>query len=518
MSALRELIAFFGVEVDDKKLDHAGEKMDGLAKLAEGAAATIGLAFGLHEIGEFVKGQIEAAGQLRHTSEALGIGVGDLQAFQYAAQGAGLGADEANTALRFLNKNLGQAALGNKEAAETFAKLGVKMKDADGHARPLQDVIGDVADGFVKLPDHAQKTARAMDIFGRAGARMIPILEKGSKGIQGLYDEFEELGGGMDEEFVENAKAASHEMHKVELVMKSVKSTIAAALLPYFTDLVAHMVDATNWFRELAKHSYIVQTALGTLAVIVGALALVWAALNFEVLLVVLAIALLVLIVDDVYTAFMGGKSVIGDFIDSLMGVGATAEIVAVVKVAARELWAELGYLYAAVKEVVSAFVNLETQGTSTTSGLATIKAGISGIGWVAKEATVFLLELASTLSKVINFYSDFKKDHPNIAKALESAGGNLNPVGGIIKDVRQVTGAAEELFGGDGPTHAPAGNDLPRAERGDVTQHNMIQIDVKGGPANADTGDAVAKGVKHGMAHTDMQSAYAAIPGNGGS
>ena len=80
MSALRELIAFFGVEVDDKKLDQAGAKMEGIANLAKRVGATIGLAFGLHEIGNFIEGQIEAAGHLRHTSEALGIGVTDLQA------------------------------------------------------------------------------------------------------------------------------------------------------------------------------------------------------------------------------------------------------------------------------------------------------------------------------------------------------------------------------------------------------------------------------------------------------
>lgn len=515
--ALRELIAFFGVEVDDKKLDHAGEKMEGLAKLAERVGATIGLAFGLHEIGEFIKGQVELGAELLHTSEILGLGVEELQAFQYAAVNAGLGADEANTALRFLNKNLGIAAEKGGDSAAVFEKLGVKIKGANGETRPTQEILGDVADGIAKLPGPAEKTAKAMELFGRAGARMIPLLNKGSKGIAEFYDEFEKLGGGISKEFAEQAEEGEHQMNKLNLAIKGGKSIIAAALLPAFTWAVDKAVQLVTWFRELSKHSYIVQTALGTLAVIVGALALVWAALNWEVLLVVLAIALLILVVDDVYTAFMGGKSVVGDFIDSLFGVGATVEIVDLLKRTARELWAELGYAYDAGKDLAGALASLGGESTKSTTGLGAVKEVIAGIGWVAKQAILNIIDLENAITKVIGIYAEFKKDHPTIAKVLEGVGGaatkTLLPGSGIGKDITNVS----QLFDGGEPTIAPQGDLGYRGgHNGDVNNHTTIQVDVKGGPANADTGNAVAKGVQRGIDGSDTQAAYAAVPGGG--
>lgn len=521
-SALRELIAFFGVEVDDKKLDHAGEKMEGLASLAERVGATIGLAFGLHEIGEFIKGQVEVGAELLHTSEILGLSIGNLQAFQYAAANAGLGADEANTALRFLNKNLGEAATKGGDAAQAFQKLGVKIKGANGQTRPTQDILADVADGIRKLPGPAEKTAKAMEIFGRAGARMIPLLNKGSKGIDEFYREFEKLGGGIDEEFVEAAEEGEHQMNKLNLAFKGAKATIASALLPAFTWAVSSVTDVVTWFRELSKHSYIVQTALASLAVIVGILAVVWAALNFEVFLVLLAVALLVLAVDDIYTAFAGGKSVIGDFIDSILGIGATKEIVEVVRAVFRQFTDDMHDLWFATKLLINALGGLDEQTEPTKAGLDGVKSIIAGLGEVAHLTTNGVLLLVKAMVKVLDLFAEFKAAHPEIAKllggpqaigkAIGEAGGKSG--GGILGGIGDaVGGITQSIFGA--PEHAApsvgGGGIITFAPRTDVT------VDVKTTGSPHEAGKEVADGVKRGMDGTDLQSSFAAIAGLGG-
>lgn len=516
--ALRELIAFFGVEVDDKALDKAGEKMESLAGLAERAGATLGLAFGIHEISEFIQSQIELAVEIGHTSEMLGLGVEDLQAFQYAAANAGLGADEANTSLRFLNKNLGEAASGNATAAQAFQKLGVTIKDADGNVRPVTGILSDVADGISKLPSPALKTAKAMELFGRAGARMIPLLNKGAAGIDELYAEFDQLGGGISEEYVKVAEEAHHETLKLGLVFKGLKATIGAALIPSFGWLVSKITEAAGWFREFSKHSYIVQTALGTLGAIVAGLVVVWGILNFEVLLVVLAIALLVLVVDDVYTALMGGKSVIGDFIDSLFGIGSTQEVVEAIRIVAQGLWADLGELWDATKKLVSAFGGLEGQTDPTRAGLDALKATIQAVGDVVHYVIVSVELLEKALTKVVGVWSDFKKEHPELAKVLGDAGSSLvNPGGNLVKSAGSAISGAQALFGEPSiPAPGPS-----RAVDGDVrqvTNHTIVNVDVATTGSPHEAGKAVASGVRNGLNGSDLADAYAGSAGNGGS
>jgi hypothetical protein len=47
----------------------------------------------------------------------------------------------------------------------------------------------EVANAFQKMPDGARKSAIALKLFGLEGAKLIPFLNEGAKGIQALEDE-----------------------------------------------------------------------------------------------------------------------------------------------------------------------------------------------------------------------------------------------------------------------------------------------------------------------------------------
>lgn len=526
MSALRELIAFFGVEVDDKKLDHAGEKMEGLAKLAERVGSTIGLAFGLHEISEFLQGQIELAAHIGNTAEILGVATDELQEFRYAALNADVEMEGADKALRFLNKNLGEAVSGNAEAAKTFRELGVDLATVKDGSRSAVSLLPDIADKFLKLDSQAERTALAMKIFGKQGASLLPLLQKGGKELEQYRDEFEELGGGITEAQIKIAEEGEHSIKKMRTAYAGLKATIASSLIPAFTWLVDKLGHAVVWFRALATHSYIVQTALASLAVVVGVLVGLWAILNFEILLVILAFALIVLVVDDIYTMFKGGKSVLGDFIDSMLGVGATKEIVSALSKAVAQGWVELGAMSDAALKLLESMGFLDTKASTSTGSLQDMLDVINGIAEAMRIAAVAVLFLIDQLAKVVAmakeipgaFSSLTGAASSGVSKILGGAGGGV-ALGGTNAEER--AGLAQHLGLGGAPTHAAPGAALAAGlgqGLGDFVQHNTVQIDVKGGPANADTGKAVATGVQKGFHAGDMQSAFAAVPGNGGS
>ncbi len=518
MSALRELIAFFGVQVDDKPLEHANERMDKLAETATRAGELIGLAFGIKEIGEFITKQIELGAELAHTSEILGLSVEQLQGFQYAAANAGLGADEANTALRFLNKNLGAAAEGGGDGAATFAKLGVQIKDATGNIRPTSDILTDVADGFTKLKSPAEKTATAMSIFGRAGARMIPLLNKGSKGIEELREEFDALGGGVSEEFVHQAEEGEHSLIKLRLVGKGLASTVASALIPAFTSIVEKVAAAAGWFRKFSEHSYIVQTALATLGAISAGLALTWAIMNIEVILAVAAIALLVLIVDDVYTAFKGGKSVIGDFIDSLFGVGTTQAVVQALAAAVMLLWGDLGMLWQAAMDLGAALGVTSTSATAGSTALEVLHQSGLQVAAVFNGIVATLDLVAAQVSVVINTVTTLTKKFNELRAAQPDLVNELADIAlpGAGAGLRHGLAA---LSAGDGPGAPSTTVSTPAFHRptvaGDVNKTTNVDITVNGN-ADKSTAQEMGRQVVNATG-SDNQDAYAAVPSGGG-
>jgi hypothetical protein len=68
-----------------------------------------------------------------------------------------------------------------------------------------------------------------------------------------------------------------------------------------------------------------------------------WAPILLKVGLVAAAIGTVVVFVEDLFTLFSGGKSIIGDFIDSLFGIGTAEQVILSIKQAFQDVvfWAE---------------------------------------------------------------------------------------------------------------------------------------------------------------------------------
>lgn len=136
----------------------------------------------------------EAADASLKAAQAAGLQIDAYGRLSYAAEQAGTDASTFGGAMSKLNKALGDAAGGGKSALALFAQLGVKITDANGKLRPTEGIVQDLADAFAAMPDGAEKSARAIALFGKSGAALLPFLNSGGKGIRALGAEAEQLG------------------------------------------------------------------------------------------------------------------------------------------------------------------------------------------------------------------------------------------------------------------------------------------------------------------------------------
>lgn len=345
--ALREILAKFGFEIEGgEKLKKTEGALDGLVGKVKTFAGLLGGGLIAEGFGEFIKGQIEAGEELSVMAERLGATAEELQKFQYAAGQTGASAEEASTGLRFLNRSLGEAASGNKEASQTFASMGIAIKNADGSTRPALDVFEDFADHIQSAGDQAKATAMATKVLGRGGAALIPLLNKGGEAVRGLYSDFDELGGGMSDEFVESAREVGDSIKRLKVIFVSLKSNLAQTFFPAIRFAIDRL---TSWGKSLAgvaKHTTALRSLLFALAAsgiilglyklfkIVDLTGMTWKSLGTSLLklgmwgLVIAAVAALYLVFDDLYSLMTGGKSIIGDTLDQMFGVGAASKFV----------------------------------------------------------------------------------------------------------------------------------------------------------------------------------------------
>lgn len=180
---LRELLLKFGLDVDAQSFNRGQTAADlfqlGLQKIVNLANEAVDKIVELAASGKEIK---EAA-------QATGLTTTELQELRSAAARAGVDVESLNTGFFRLSRTVLAAKKGTGEQAEAFAKMGVKIKNADGTLRSSGDLLEDISDHFASMPDGIEKTGTAMELFGRSGARLIPLLNKGREGLAELRKE-----------------------------------------------------------------------------------------------------------------------------------------------------------------------------------------------------------------------------------------------------------------------------------------------------------------------------------------
>lgn len=327
----------------------------------------------------FIQGQVESADKLKHNAERLGLTTDQLQQYTYVADLAQVSTEQAAVAFRYFNRTVGEAQLGTKGAVKTFGELGM-LTDVQDKTKTTNELLLTFADRLAALPTQAQRTAFAMRTLGRGGASMLPVLQKGSAELRGMFKDIEDLGGGFNEGFVQAAHDTDVQLKRLKMGWRSMSVAILTEVLPVFTQWVNNSIKTVKQLIDLAKHTYFVRTAIVALATGATFLALKRFMALFHVgkmgvkeflsilmrnapLVAFLAIfAALYLVVDDFYTLMVGGKSVIGDFLDELGGAGTAVQFVKDIKEAFEKVWEAIKPARDSLKEfgagLIIAFTN----------------------------------------------------------------------------------------------------------------------------------------------------------------
>jgi hypothetical protein len=335
-TALREIFASFGVEIDTTKLEEGNKKIDGtLGKIRELGTAVLE-AFGVEQIIAFTEASAEQAVAVAHAAEATGLSTRELQAWQLGAAEAGVEGDEFTMALRRLSTSMAGGADSAGSQAKVFAELGIKTKDAAGNIRGLADILPEIAEHFKNMADGPKKAAQATELFGRQGGRLIPLLNQGSAGVQQMKADFDDLGGGFSPEFIKNAEENEKQSAKLKVTWDSLKSKAEGPLLIALNWVSDGLLKLAKGAGKLVEGTNIATSAMvvfGTIATAqLAKVAIANAPLLIEWGLIALAIGLVILAVDELITTWQGGDTLITRAIDKIWGPGSTAKAVASIK------------------------------------------------------------------------------------------------------------------------------------------------------------------------------------------
>jgi HAMP domain-containing protein len=166
--------------------------------------AIMALVEGGELFGEMISSTAELGKQLEIGAQKIGTTAEELSRLRYAADLSDVSFEQLETGMERLARNVEAAKLSaTTPAAEAFHALGISIADANGNLVPLNTLLLEVAQRFATMEDGTGKTAIAMNLFGRAGAELIPLLNEGAGGIEALEKQSDQLGITMGEDDVE---------------------------------------------------------------------------------------------------------------------------------------------------------------------------------------------------------------------------------------------------------------------------------------------------------------------------
>lgn len=348
---VEELIAVLGVEVDQASF----AKLSGaLAEIQKGALGMVGAlvgAFGAATAAVYATAN--ATDKASDAAERLGITTQAWLEYGYVAKLSATDSATLESALSHLSLALQEAIDKGGDAATKFK--GVGFKGADGEARELTETLEAIADRFVELPEGAARTAYAIDLFGKAGKQLVPLLNQGRDGIVQLREEAQRMGVVLDANAIAASKRYGDAVDRMSAALVGLRNRFSAPLIEKFTKLLENMmnvvsrnyrlflllasgvglfVDALNWILEhenalrfvlIAVTTGFVAWGLSALAA-AGPVSALWllsvtaaaasAAAWIAAALPFIALgALIVLVAEDLYAFATGGESALGDLI-----------------------------------------------------------------------------------------------------------------------------------------------------------------------------------------------------------
>ena len=228
----------------DKSLNQSNVNLKKFAKNAALAVAAAGAAFAA-----FSKRTIDSFDRLAKLSVQAGVTTESLSALGYAAELSGMNTEQLASNMGRLTKGMNDARQGIGEASKAFDALGID----GGSISTADEALMQIADKFAEMPDGANKTAIAMQLFGRSGMQMIPFLNQGRDGLAEMTAEAERFGIVLNTETGKAAEQFNDNLTRLQSLGRGVFYEMANNWLPTINALTAAFLETRQETDSLFK-------------------------------------------------------------------------------------------------------------------------------------------------------------------------------------------------------------------------------------------------------------------------
>lgn len=217
-----------------------GNALGSIRSSLSGLGGTLVATLGAAGLGAAIKGSLDQLDRIDELSSTFGLATADLQKLSLIATQSGVDMDGLGKAATKLYKTLA-------ENPDAFGNLGLSAKTLSAVDLPTK--LGMIGDALNKIENDEQRVAAAMDVFGKSGADLLPLLQNGMEGIA-------KSAAGVhifDDDDIAKAVAANDAIDRAKASLSSVVTDLSITLAPAIEAIADKLTGLSGSLHALEK-------------------------------------------------------------------------------------------------------------------------------------------------------------------------------------------------------------------------------------------------------------------------
>lgn len=202
-------------------------------------------AAGVGGFGFMLKSSMDSMDAVAKMADTLGMATEQVTALQHAAGLAGVENEELDKAMVVMTKNI-------SKGADAFKELGLSSDTLKAMSPSAQ--MGAIADGLNAVGNQTDKVRLATELFGKAGAKMLPMLQGGSAGLKDMAEDAAKLGITFSRVDAAKVEAANDAVSRMKAAFSGLFNTLAIEIAPTITAIANHIADFGGLVGEVARN------------------------------------------------------------------------------------------------------------------------------------------------------------------------------------------------------------------------------------------------------------------------
>lgn len=194
-------------------------------------------ALGVYQLVRFLGRAIQVGDELNKLSLKVGATTENLSALALVARLADSNLQQVGTALIRMNKFVGDAAAGLPTAVAGLRDLGLGVDSFKG--KDSVEMFELVSKRVIELGDNFRRRRSAVQIFGRAGAQLIPTMKAlADEGLLAVIERARELGVLIDHDLAASMERLKDDMEILKMQSESIGVHFMAGFGPQLSQML----------------------------------------------------------------------------------------------------------------------------------------------------------------------------------------------------------------------------------------------------------------------------------------